>query len=66
MDRLETQGDRMSKKLTCVVEGCEFKFEAATEESLLQKVGEHAATEHGVKEVPPELLAKVKAAIRES
>lgn len=56
----------MSKKLTCVVEGCEFKFEAATEESLLQKVGEHAAAEHGVKEVPPELLAKVKAAIRES
>ena len=49
-----------------MVEGCEFKFEAASEESLLQKVGEHAADDHGVKEVPPELLAKVRAAIRES
>jgi predicted small metal-binding protein len=56
----------MSKKLTCVVEGCEFKFEAATEEGLLKKVGEHAAADHGVKEVPPELLVKVKEAIREA
>lgn len=56
----------MSKKLTCVVEGCEYKVEAPTEEALLKKVGGHAAADHGVKEVPPELLAKVKAAIRES
>jgi predicted small metal-binding protein len=56
----------MSKKLTCVVEGCEFKFEAPTEESLLKKVGEHADLDHGVKVVPPELLVKVREAIREA
>jgi predicted small metal-binding protein len=56
----------MSKKLTCVVEGCEFKFEAPTEETLLKKVGDHAAADHGVRDIPPELLAKVKASIRES
>ena len=56
----------MSKKLTCVVEGCEFKFEEPTEERILEKVARHADHDHGVKEVPPELLAKVKAAIRTS
>jgi predicted small metal-binding protein len=47
-----------------VVQGCQFTAEAATEEELLLAVKAHAAANHGVKEIPPELAAEVKAAIR--
>jgi predicted small metal-binding protein len=55
----------MKKHIACndVVPGCGFTAEAVSEEELLKKVAEHAAHEHGVKEVSPELLQKVKAAI---
>jgi len=58
----------MTKQLACgdVVEGCARKFEASNEEELMKQVAEHAAAAHGVKEVPPELLAQVKAAIKTS
>jgi predicted small metal-binding protein len=56
----------MTKQIACgdVVEGCWFTAEAATEADLVEKVKAHAAKEHGVKEVTPELAAKVKAAIQ--
>jgi predicted small metal-binding protein len=38
--------------------------EAATEEELLAAVEAHAAVDHGVTEITPELAAEVKAAIR--
>ena len=46
-----------------VVPGCGFTATADTEEELLEKVAAHAAHDHGVAEVTPELAAKVKAAI---
>jgi predicted small metal-binding protein len=56
----------MGKHIECgdVVQGCRFTAQGATEEELLEAVKAHAAKEHGVKEVTPELAAKVKAAIR--
>jgi predicted small metal-binding protein len=56
----------MGKHIACgdIVEGCPFTAEAASEPELVEKVKAHAAQEHGVKEVTPELAAKVKAAIR--
>ena len=56
----------MSKQLACgdVVPGCGFKADAATEDELIKKVAAHAAQSHGVKEVTPELAAKLKAAIQ--
>jgi predicted small metal-binding protein len=56
----------MAKHIGCgdVVAGCGFTAQAATEEELLEAVKAHATKEHGVKEVTPELAAKVKAAIR--
>lgn len=55
------------KHIACgdVVPGCAFTASAPTEEELLQKVVAHAAHDHGVTEVTPELTAKVKAAIRD-
>jgi predicted small metal-binding protein len=54
-----------SKHIACatIVPECSFTASAATEDELLQKVATHAAHAHGVTEVTPELLAKVKAAI---
>jgi predicted small metal-binding protein len=56
----------MTKHIACgeIVEGCAFEASAATEEELLKQVSQHAAQQHGVKEVTPELAAKVKSAIQ--
>ncbi|MCI0415105.1 DUF1059 domain-containing protein [bacterium] len=57
----------MSKqKIACadVMPGCKFEAEAETEKELLQKVSVHAAEAHGVQEVTPELVAKVKSVIK--
>lgn len=56
----------MTKHIACndVVSGCDFTADAASEEELVKKVTAHAAQDHGVKQVTPELAAKVKAAIQ--
>jgi predicted small metal-binding protein len=56
----------MTKQIACndVIEGCAFKAEAETEAELVEKVKTHAAKDHGVADVTPELAAKVKAAIQ--
>jgi len=55
-----------SKNIACgdIVPGCEFTATAATEEELLAQVAAHAAHDHGVTDITPELAAKVKAAIK--
>lgn len=57
----------MTKQLRCgdVVPGCEFTAEAETEQELLGKVARHAAEAHGMDEPSPEVLDKVRGAIRE-
>jgi predicted small metal-binding protein len=54
------------KRIACddVVPGCSFTASASTEDDLLEQVIAHAAGEHGVIDVTPEMAAKVKAAIR--
>lgn len=42
---------------------CPYVARGATEEELLQDVQRHA-TEHGIREVTPELLARVKSLIK--
>jgi len=55
----------VSKHIACndVVAGCTFTATATSEDELIRKVAQHAESDHGVKEVTPELGAKVKAAI---
>jgi len=43
--------------------GCKHVVRRETEEEVLKKAGEHAK-QHGIREVTPELLARVKANIR--
>jgi len=47
-----------------IVPDCPFTASAATEEELMKKVAAHAAHDHKIAEVSPELAAKVKAAIK--
>ena len=57
----------MAKVLRCSDIGmdCDFVARAETDEEILKKVAEHAATAHDMKEIPEEVLAKVRAAIRD-
>ncbi len=57
----------MAKQLTCddLMKGCKFIAKASNEQELLKKVASHAAQAHGVKEITPELLAKVRSAMKE-
>ncbi|HYX28833.1 MAG TPA: DUF1059 domain-containing protein [Pyrinomonadaceae bacterium] len=54
------------KTITCSDVGpdCAFTASAETEEELMQKVAAHAS-EHGITEVTPELMEKVKSAIKD-
>ena len=59
-------GQEKAKHIACgdVVPGCSFTASAATEEELVKKVVAHAARDHGVTDITPELSAKVQAAIK--
>ncbi|MCM2315768.1 MAG: DUF1059 domain-containing protein [Thermoanaerobaculia bacterium] len=62
-----TTNERPKRKhIACgdVVAGCAFTASAEDDQELIAKVAEHAAHDHGVEHVTPELAEKVKAAIR--
>ncbi|MBE5729385.1 DUF1059 domain-containing protein [Candidatus Parvarchaeota archaeon] len=44
---------------------CGFKTSAKTKEELMPKIAEHAKTVHGIDPIPPDLMKKVEAAIKE-
>jgi predicted small metal-binding protein len=54
------------KELRCgtVMPGCNFVARGATEEEVLKKAAEHAKDKHNVRELTPDLVVRVKAAIR--
>lgn len=54
----------MAKHIACVVEGCDWTADAATEPDLVEKVKRHGSQDHGLNEISPELAARVKAAIQ--
>jgi len=56
----------MAKQLRCrdVGMNCDFETRGESEDEVLQKATTHARITHQITEMPPELAAKVKAAIR--
>ena len=56
----------MAKVIGCRDVGvdCDFEARAETTDELMKKLSDHAAKDHGMKEIPAELISKVKAAIR--
>jgi predicted small metal-binding protein len=57
----------MAKGLRCNDVGmdCDFAVRATTEEEILQRAAEHAQPAHGMQESPHEVVAKVRAAMRD-
>jgi len=59
----------MAKLLACAnvdpSSGCQHVVRGKTEDEVLQKAGEHAK-EHGIREVTPELMERVKANIQDA
>jgi len=57
----------MAKSIKCMDVGvdCDFEARAENEAELMKKVAEHARTAHGFKDIPPEVVAKVRSAIRD-
>jgi predicted small metal-binding protein len=56
----------MPKVLRCgeLFPGCAVEARGETEEEILKQAAEHARRDHGVAQIDPATLAKVKAAIR--
>lgn len=57
----------MTFKLACgdVMPGCAATFESSAKESLLANVATHAAADHGITEITPEIFALVESRIVE-
>lgn len=57
----------MAKELRCddVIPGCDWVVRGETEEEVLSKGAEHAASAHGIEEMDEATQEKVKASIRE-
>lgn len=55
------------KSFSCgaVVPNCTAKFNGETDEEILSQVAEHARRDHGMTEVPAEVVAQVRANIQE-
>jgi predicted small metal-binding protein len=54
----------VAKHIDCVVVGCAWSADAATEPELIEKVKAHGSEDHGLEQISPELAAQVKAAIQ--
>lgn len=50
------------KRFACgsVVPGCTAEFEGDDEDTILRQVAEHASRDHGMTEVPPEVVEQVR------
>jgi predicted small metal-binding protein len=57
----------MAKKFSCgdVVDGCGWSITANDEGELFQNISEHAKNEHGMTDIPDEIIQKVKSKIQE-
>jgi predicted small metal-binding protein len=57
----------MTKVIRCADVGmkCDFVARGETEQEVLNKAAEHAGATHNMKSIPPEVLAKVRAAVRD-
>jgi predicted small metal-binding protein len=48
-----------------VVPGCTATFTAQSDEAILASVAEHALRDHGMSEIPPEVVEQVRANVVE-
>ncbi|HTJ87357.1 MAG TPA: DUF1059 domain-containing protein [Terriglobales bacterium] len=57
----------MAKTVSCrdVGADCDFVARGNSEEEIMQKLSEHARTDHKMTSIPPELADKVRSAIHD-
>lgn len=55
----------MGKQLDCVLEGCHATIEAETEEEVMSRAQEHAASAHPELELDEETAETIRAAIED-
>ncbi len=57
----------MAKVLRCgdLMSGCQAVLQGKDESEVMAKAAEHARKDHGMKTIPPEVAAKVRAAIKD-
>jgi predicted small metal-binding protein len=57
----------MAKVIRCRDVGvdCDFEARGETEQEVMQKCAEHAKSAHNMSEIPPDLAAKVRGAMRD-
>ena len=57
----------MSKVLKCREVGldCNFVARADTEEEIMKQIVDHATTTHGVRDMPEDVVVRVRSVIRE-
>jgi predicted small metal-binding protein len=55
------------KEFRCgvLVPGCAAAFEGESDDEILTRIADHARDEHGMDEVPPEVVDQIRAAISE-
>jgi predicted small metal-binding protein len=55
------------KEFKCgtIVPGCPTVFEGESEGEILNQIGAHARDDHGMNEVPPEVVDQIRANITE-
>jgi predicted small metal-binding protein len=53
------------KEFKCgtIVPGCSTVFEGESESEILNQIGNHARDDHGMNEVPPEVVDQIRANI---
>jgi predicted small metal-binding protein len=57
----------MAKSISCRDVGvdCDFQANGETEEDVMKQCAAHAKSAHGIDEIPPELAAMVKGAMKD-
>ena len=55
----------MPKSLVCVKEGCAFEMQGNTVEDILARLKMHAMIAHQMPQLPPDLVAKATADVRD-
>jgi predicted small metal-binding protein len=64
-DRQGRHGKMLEFRCGAIVPGCGTVFEAESESGILDQIADHARDEHGMHEVPPEVIDAIRANIQE-
>ena len=65
VNRVHTVVRTMTKRLECVVEGCDATIEAESEDEVMSQAQSHAAKEHPDLDLDPETISDIRSNIKD-